>query len=108
MESRLRPKTDDRTLALGHADAEPAGWGDHAYAFLVRYCRHHHSFIARDVTTASIAWGMIQPLSPNAWGPVFRRAAMDGVIRCIGYESSPLQQRRPTRVWHSMVCKHHA
>lgn len=47
-----------------------------------------------------IAEGLVsEPDSPNQWGPAFRRAALAGVIRPVGYAKS----KRATV--HSSICR---
>jgi hypothetical protein len=66
--------------ALDHAEREEPTWGDLAFAFLKRYAARHATFISEDVSDASREWGMIQPPTDRAWGPIYCRAAKAGII----------------------------
>ena len=87
-------------MALGRAESVTPGWSNHAYAFLIDYARKHGRFISEDVSRASHAdLEFIQPPSPKAWGSVYRRAAMDGVIVMDGVGRSSLRHASICPMW---------
>ncbi len=89
--------------AEAHAEREHMGWGDLAYAFLVRYCRAHQTFVSENVSEAGRQWGLIQPPTDRAFGPVYRRAIRNGIIRQVGYGVSLRRHKSICPLWESQI-----
>lgn len=68
-------------LCFDAQERRAPGWGDAAYAFLVRWAAQQRlPFSAEDFTIAAREAG-IGAADARAFGAVFRRAQRDGVIR---------------------------
>ncbi len=89
--------------ALDHANRVVEGWGDLAYLFLEKYAKEQRRFTSYDVRMAAKSWGLIMPITDKAFGPVFLRAAKQGIIRRAGYEQHPERHASPTVLWESLV-----
>lgn len=86
--------------AVSHAEETVPDWADKAYAFLLRYMETHPEFMAEEVREASAG---VVPAAPSAraWGGVIRRAASDGRIYRIGFQSvkNPKAHCAPCTLW---------
>lgn len=92
----------DIGMARAEAGAEDAceGWGDLALQFIRLYVAQHAGrFTAEDVVEAADEWGLIKPPSDKAWGPIFRRAAVLGIIRKDGFAVCRKRHCSPTVAW---------
>jgi hypothetical protein len=79
------PKERGIKRATDHANRVHDGWSEQAYSFLVDFIRvTPGEFMTEDVRTAS-KWIVPAPPSLRAWGSCVRRAAMDGLIKRVGY-----------------------
>ena len=65
-------------------------WEADAYEALVKVAKQGKPF---DAYTLSEIAELRDPPHPNCWGPLFRNAYKDGLIRPVGYH----QSRRPGR-----------
>lgn len=76
------------TLAASHADRTYEGWSDDALEFfrLFAHQRGGEFFMTEDVRAWAEKMGFPPPPDNRAWGHVAKRAAMDGVVRRIGYD----------------------
>lgn len=86
--------------AVGHAESKHEGWADAAFSFLLSYMREHHEFMGEDVRNAS--YGHVPEAPSNrAWGGIMRRAAKEGLIYRIGFQSvkNPKAHCAPCSVW---------
>lgn len=70
-------------------------WEADARAALEKVASMGHPFDAYDLTQRA---DLREPPVPNMWGPVFREAAKDGVIRWVGARKSRRPQRRGSLV----------
>jgi hypothetical protein len=64
-------------------------WEADAREALERVAKQGKPFTAYDLTEADLR----NPPNANQWGPLFRQAATDGVIRRVGF----IESRRPGR-----------
>lgn len=87
-------------LAADHAASEDPGWADKAYDALVSYARAHRAFTSEEFRSGS---GVKSPTTPKALGPIFRRAARDGVIEKGGFAIAKERHLSPCVLWHSLV-----
>lgn len=87
--------------SLGHAESVEPGWGDIAYSIMERYLSKCHG--AKITSYHFIRWyeGTVypQPPTPKAFGPIFTKAARNGLIRKVGYQPHPLRHNSPTVTW---------
>jgi len=70
-------------------------WEADARAALEQVAQLGKPFDAYDLTQQA---DLREPPVPNMWGPVFRQAAHDGVIRWVGARKSRRPQRRGSLV----------
>lgn len=87
-------------IAADHAEAVSAGFAEEAFAALVIYARCNGTFTAerfRHESRLSI------PTTGKALGPVFRRAAREGVIEKGGFAISQDRHLSPAVLWNSLV-----
>ena len=73
-------------------------WESDAREALERVAKAGQPFTAYDLTTVA---ELRNPPHPNCWGPLFRHAAEDGVIRRVGFVESQRPGRRGgvCRLW---------
>lgn len=72
--------------AVDHADMVTDNWSERAYNFLREYIKTNQVFMTENVREASK--GMVpEPPSHRAWGAIIVRAAKEGLIRKVGYQS---------------------
>jgi len=91
--------------ALNHVEEVIPKWGDLALAYLHKFARDHEYFTGEDVTEESLTWGLVQPETLKAWGPVFVRAAKLGMIERRG---TGISRRRHASIcprWQSKVLR---
>jgi len=74
---------------------EDLDWESDAREALERVARQGKPFDAYDLTQKA---ELREPPHHNMWGPVFRQAAKDGVIRWVGAHKSKRPQRRGSLV----------
>lgn len=74
------PRQLQATRALEKANREIDGWSLLATDFLKNYAKTHDLFTGEDVTRASRELGLPQPSSGKAWGTLYRRAQVAGII----------------------------
>jgi hypothetical protein len=74
---------------------EDLHWEVDAREALERVAKLGHPFDAYDLTQRA---ELREPPHHNMWGPVFREAAKDGVIRWVGARKSRRPQRRGSLV----------
>ena len=89
--------------ALEHAEAEHVGWGQLALMFLAHYAQQHKRFTSYELRKAARDWGLVMPPTDKAFGPIFQRAAREGVIHGNGYVAHPERHASPTVLWESLV-----
>lgn len=85
------------------AEAQSPGWGDLALEWLRTYALTHPSFISEQATDAARAWGLVEPSNTKAWGPVFKRAAKEGILKRDGFGTSTRRHCSPTPRWQSQI-----
>lgn len=87
--------------ALGHAESVEPGWGDTAAMELLRYCKGMSGgkFISDEFINWFQSHGLTMPPTNKAFGPVFTKAAKNGLIRKVGYRPHPLRHASPTVLW---------
>lgn len=82
------------------ADRAHPDWCAGAYVYLCTYAETHaEPFLAEDVRLAFIRGGNVPPHDNRAWGPVFSRAAREGVIQRVGYGPARTGHCRPMPQW---------
>ena len=91
--------------ALDHAERDTPSWGVLALMFLKSYANTHRQFTSFDLRNAAKAWGLVMPPTDKAFGPVFVRAAKEGVIRKAGYAQHPERHASPTVLWDSLIAR---
>jgi hypothetical protein len=89
--------------AAAGAEAQCEGWGDLALEWLRKYALEHASFISEEATDAARLWGLVEPSNSKAWGPVFKKAAKEGIIKRDGYGNSTRRHCSPTPRWRSQT-----
>lgn len=72
------PREDGIKRALEHAGRI---WASDALTYLERFAIEHQIFSGEDVSDAHIAAALPQPPDLRAWGGVYRRAVVLGLIR---------------------------
>lgn len=100
-ESARRERDAGMSRALSHAERVNDGWSDVALAKLTIYARTHAQFTSYDFRQAYT--GPESP-TPKAFGPVFLKAAKQGVIQRVGYQPHPERHCSPTPAWRSLIC----
>lgn len=93
--------------AEDHANKVHPDWSAKAYDFLLGYAEINSEFMAEDVRLAG--QGLVpEPPSKRAWGSVIRRAAVNGIIRRLGFRSvkNAKAHSAPCGVWKSLITKH--
>lgn len=75
--------------AIQHAERIDDEWPDLAYGFLVRFARQNATFCGWECTDLANAMGYGSPSDDRAWGPIYKRALKDGVIRQDGAGKNP-------------------
>lgn len=103
MEGARKLRNVGMAKALTHAERMSAGWSDAAYLFLRRFAREHRQFISEDVSDESKRWGLTQPPTLRAWGPIYKRAAKQGVITIDGAGRSRLRHASICPRWKSLI-----
>ncbi len=86
--------------SLENAENNTNNWSKLAYKFLLEYSKSNKEFMAEDVRIAST--GIVpEPPSKRAWGGVFVRAKINGIIYSNGYSkvSNPKAHRTPATLW---------
>lgn len=89
--------------ALQHAERAIPSWGELAYAYLVRFARHHATFISEDVSDAAERDMPFGPPDLRAWGQVYRLAQRRGVIRMCGLGKSRRRHASVCPLWQSQI-----
>lgn len=79
---------------------EDLDWEADAREALEQVAKSGLPFTAYDLTEKA---QLRNPSHPNQWGPLFRQAATDGVIRKVGYAESrrPGRKHGLCRVWRA-------
>jgi hypothetical protein len=82
------PALSKAAASGGEQPSTEEGWAHSAYEFLLHHARNHRSFLTHEVSTSLEQAGLQGPGSERDWGPVYRRAAQEGVIAIAGMEVS--------------------
>jgi hypothetical protein len=92
-------RDDAMRRAEENADRE---WKERAWGYLARFAACCETFKAEDLWKA----GLDKPREPRAIGPLFMRAAREGLIEYAGTERSVSKARHAgsASVWRSLVC----
>lgn len=81
-------------------------WPDLALSYLRLYATQHPDrFTAEDVLEAADKWGLMVPPNDRAWGPVFLRAAKQGLIRKDGTGVCRKRHLSICVAWRSVICR---
>lgn len=95
--------------AVAHADAVIESWSEKAYQMLPTFIatRGSDEFMAEDARIWAERRGLPHPPSERAWGAVIRRAAINGLIKFVGYAktTNPRAHRTPAALWKKPDCK---
>jgi hypothetical protein len=102
-EAARRARDEGMARAQSHAEADAPGWSDTAYGFLLNHARATAQFTSYEFRQAMRIMGKPMPPTDKAFGPVFRRAAREGVIEKAGYTQHPERHCSPTPIWRSLV-----
>ena len=96
---RARLLRDEAMLRVA-AKAEEAAptFAARAYAFLIRYAAAHPEFGGEDATEAIKAAGIV-PHDDRAFGPIYAKAARNGLIRRIGFVPRRRGHGSPGPLW---------
>lgn len=90
-------------LAAAHAERVREGWNEEALSFFRLYASSHQRepFLTEDVRAWAEKMGFESPPDNRAWGAVARRAALQGLIRKMGYaaQKSATCHNSPKTLW---------
>lgn len=89
--------------AEAHAVAEIPDWKNYAGGFLKGFASRHEFFMAEDVVALAESCGADLPPDGRAWGAVFRRAAVAGLIVKHGYAPAKTSNCSPKVMWKSLI-----
>lgn len=93
-----RQAVEGMNRALAHAGPS---WANAALDFLKTYAATHGTFIGEECTSAARAAGLVCPRTEKAWGPLYRKAAKQGIIVQVGISRSARRHRAWTPVWQA-------
>lgn len=103
LDQALARQKDGMERALSHAEQECSTWPELAFRFLEMYCRKNLSFISEDVSSASKDYGLVQPPTDRAWGPIYKRAQKAGMIVMDGTGRSKRRHASLCPKWRSKI-----
>lgn len=87
--------------ALRSQERQSAAWGHTAWGALLECLETFGEFTAEQCREFAELGGVLRPPEPRAWGSIFRKAVLSGLIEPCGWarSSNPKAHTRPVTVW---------